>query len=82
MYTSIMSNIYKIETYCESSNQQLADFIAKSGGKCIVRGWAVITDYVFNEAETKKAIHLVARITDSLTDDDHYSWSQLSKKAA
>lgn len=77
-----MNDIYKIETYCEKSKEQLADLIVKSGSQCIVRGWALITDHVFNESQTKKALHLVARITDNLTDDDLYSWSTASKKAA
>ncbi|MDV7105343.1 hypothetical protein R3X26_13105 [Vibrio sp. TH_r3] len=77
-----MNNIYKIEAYCEASIKQLADFIAKSGSKCVVRGWAVITDHVFTETETDQALHLVARISDNLTDDDLYYWSMNDNKQA
>lgn len=77
-----MSHIYKIETYCETSKKQLSDLIIKSGGQCISRGWAIITDHVFNESQTKQAFHLVGSITDNLTDDDIYSWENANKKAA
>ncbi len=75
MLGEVMSNIYKIESYCENSVNQLADFIRKSGGNCIVRGWAVISDHIFNETQTGKVLHLVSHVTDLLTDDDLYSWS-------
>jgi len=77
-----MKNIYKIETYCEESKTQLAEFITQFGGQYIIRGLAIITDHVFNESQTKQAIHLVARITDNLTDDDLYSWEHAQKQAA
>ena len=77
-----MNNIYKIEAYCEASIKQLADFIEKSGGRFVIRGWAVITDHVFTETETNQALHLVARISDHLTDDDLYYWSINNSKQA
>ncbi len=77
-----MSNIYKIETYCEDSVNQLADFIRQSGGSCIVRGWAIISDHIFNEAQTDKVLHLISHVTDLLTDDDLYSWSMTYQQKA
>ncbi len=70
-----MNNIYKIETYSEESVNQLESFIRECGGNCIVRGWAVISDYIFNDVQADEALHLVSRITDLLTDDDLYSWA-------
>lgn len=77
-----MNSLYKIETFCESSVKQLADSITKSGGQCVIRGWAVISDHVFSESQSDTVFHLVARITDVLTDDDIYFWSNAGKRVA
>lgn len=77
-----MSKLYKIETYCENGVKQMADIIIQSGGKCVIRGWAVVTDHVFTQTQTNQVLSLVARITDELTDDDHYSWLEVNRQAA
>ncbi|PWI35359.1 hypothetical protein DI392_03605 [Vibrio albus] len=77
-----MSNIYKIETFCESHVTRIADSINKSGGNCIIRGWAVLTDHVFNAQEAKTLFPMVSRTTDDLTEDDIYVWMKSARAAA
>ncbi|PJC86237.1 hypothetical protein CSW98_11770 [Vibrio sp. HA2012] len=77
-----MSNIYKIETFCESYVSRIADCITKAGGHCVIRGWAVLTDHVFDAQQTQKLFPMVSRTTDDLTDDDMYVWMNSDRAAA
>ena len=69
-----MNNIYKIETFCESYVTRIAECILKAGGRCIIRGWAILTDHIFSLQETQKLFSLVSKTTDDLTDDDIRVW--------
>ena len=69
-----MSNIYKIETFCESYATRIADCICEAGDHSVVRGWAILTDHIFSAQETQKLFALVSRTTDVLTDDDIRVW--------
>ena len=77
-----MSNIYKIETFCESYVTRIADCINKAGGHCVIRGWAVLTDYIFDAKETQALFSMVSRTTDELSEDDMYVWMNSERMAA
>ena len=77
-----MSKLYKIESYSETCVKQIANLINKSGGQCVICGWAIITDHIFDEKQTQNTLGLVSRITDMLSDADIHSWSLVSKQAA
>ena len=70
----IMNDIYKIETFCDAYVTRIAEYINKSGGRCIVRGWAILTDHIFSLQETQKLFFLVSKTTDDITDDDIRAW--------
>lgn len=77
-----MNDIYKIETYCDTCVKQIAESIRAAGGQCIVRGWAIITNYNFNMQQTSQLLHFVSGITDDLSDDDKNIWSSRNSLAA
>lgn len=70
-----MRNIYKIETYCDTSVKRIEEKIVNSGGQCVVRGWALITNHIFDAHQTSQVLHLISRITDEVSHDDLKSWS-------
>ena len=59
--------MYKIECYSLETEQLFIDEIRSNNGKCIVLGLAIVTDYVFNNAQL---VTFVGSITDKLTDFD------------
>ncbi|PWI34870.1 hypothetical protein DI392_00895 [Vibrio albus] len=71
-----MPNVYKIETFSGENAERIADTIRQAGSHSIIRGWAILTDHVFNTTDTKKIFPLVSRTTDDLTEDDIYVWMQ------
>ncbi|GLO60003.1 hypothetical protein MACH09_05110 [Vibrio sp. MACH09] len=77
-----MSNLYKIESYCETSVKRIEECIRNSGGQCVVRGWAIITNYVFDDQQSSQILHLISKITDELSDDDVNTWSNYQLIAA
>jgi len=77
-----MSNLYKIESYCETSVKRIEESIKSSGGQCVVRGWAIITNHIFDNNQSNQVMHLISRITDELSDDDINCWSESALIAA
>jgi hypothetical protein len=71
-----MSSIYKIETYCESSAIMVESFINSMGGKCLVQGSAVITDYTFKSDSSLQLLPFISLINDQVTDLDMNHWSK------
>lgn len=77
-----MSNLYKIESYCDTSVKRIEDCILNSGGQCVVRGWAIITNHIFDDQQSNHIIHLISRISDEVSDDDILAWSDYRLIAA
>jgi len=58
----------------------ISNLITGNGGCCVKRGWAVITDHVFNEVESDLAFPFVGKFICS--DDKRFSeddWNQWNK---
>jgi hypothetical protein len=77
-----MNDLYKIETYSESCAQKIASFIMAMGGKCVVQGWAVITDHCFSSAHSVHLVPIVSRISADLSDSDLHCWTHRTQLAA
>ncbi|WED23385.1 hypothetical protein L3Q72_19280 [Vibrio sp. JC009] len=71
-----MSSVYKIETYCESSAMMVESFIVSMGGKCVVQGSAVVTDYGFNSYHSLELLPFISVINDNVTDVDMNRWAE------
>lgn len=77
-----MSDLYKIETYSESCAQKIASYILAMGGKCVVQGWAVITDHCFSSRHTVHLVPIVSRISADLSECDLNCWMRRTQLAA
>ncbi|WP_375752746.1 hypothetical protein [Vibrio sp. HN007] len=77
-----MSDIYKIETYSESCAGQIAGYINNNGGACVVLGWSIVTDYVFNSQQSLELLPSISCISDDVSEHDIYCWSTSTKVAA
>lgn len=77
-----MNGIYKIETYSDSAVNDITRFISRKGGRYVVQGWAIITDYSFNSPESLSLLSYISGISDNISDADIYTWSNATRLAA
>lgn len=77
-----MNGIYKIETYNEVNAAKIASYITQAGGRCIVQGWAVITDYSFNAASSLQLLPLISYISQNISEADYSRWQEPLTQAA
>ena len=77
-----MNDIYKIETYSDSCASKIANYINNNGGDCVVQGWSVITDYLFNSEQSLHLLPIISCISDDVSEHDFYCWSISAQKAA
>jgi hypothetical protein len=77
-----MNDIYKIETYSDMSAANIASFITRVGGRCIVQGWAVITDFTFSSSACTQLLPLISSISEDVSDADRYYWHLPLEQAA
>lgn len=77
-----MSDLYKIETYSESCAQKIASYILAMGGRCVVQGWAVITNYCFSSQHSVHLLPIVSHISADLSDSDMRCWTHRIQMAA
>ncbi|MDG3084924.1 hypothetical protein P7F88_01985 [Vibrio hannami] len=70
-----MSNVYKIEALNEHYANMIHAFIDGLGGKCIVQGSAIITDYPFETNNALWLLPLISGTHDQLTESDFSCWT-------
>lgn len=73
-----MSNVYKIETQSEVCAGMVEGFIAGMGGKCLVQGSAVITDYPFDSYSALWLLPFISSTNDQITQNDIESWADVN----
>ncbi|WED22315.1 hypothetical protein L3Q72_02615 [Vibrio sp. JC009] len=77
-----MNGIYKIETYSESCADKISGYILKMGGRCVVQGWAVITDHCFSSQNSLSLLPDISRISDDVSESDLHNWNLALQIAA
>ncbi|HDZ9126384.1 TPA: hypothetical protein RUY84_002834 [Vibrio cholerae] len=70
-----MAALYKIESYSDEAARQIGGFITEHGGRCVVAGFAVITDHLFQHCDAFQVLPLVARTSDQLSEWDYQQFS-------
>lgn len=63
-------NLYKIETYSDESAKSISEFVTSHGCKCAVLGWAVVTNFAFNNTQCLELLPLISTITEDVSDED------------
>lgn len=76
-----MSDIYKIETYSETCAQIILESIERSGGRAVIRGWAVLTNHEFTASQAQHILSLVSRTSDDISADDFVAWLEIKLAA-
>lgn len=63
---------YKIECYDKTGVNIVNNLICANGGKSVVEGLAIVTDYSFNEEQTHMVIGCIGALhpSEDLTDTD------------
>lgn len=65
-----MQSIYKIETHSDSSANEVYSYIVENGGRCLIQGWAVITDFIFSSEPSQDLLSFISATNKNISESD------------